>query len=435
MAGGGPPKVPGEIPEIFPDPSDGAGPQATEAHGCASLYGIDLAIPLHDRRILIADSSPFSRKTLTRFLSWFGVTDVVFAKDGKEVLDRVSEVGANLILLDTNLGSLTGIETCRLLRATPTGRDLPILLQTTSHSDQTRARCFQAGASDVISKPVNPGELIARVGYHLERRAMIAELKRFRERIELDLAMARAMQLALIPKPEAVAAAARTRGLAIDSHFESCDEIGGDLWSLHEIDDHRLGILLADFSGHGITAAINAFRFEALVSRRTDAERADPGAMLTELNAELCDILPPGQYCTAFYGVLDSHRRTLTYASAAQPNPFLTGPGGRITTLDGSGVFLGCWPGERYDSRHQDLEPDGSLFLYSDVLTEAPDHQGAALAERGLEELVQAAAQRENPLETLLDRFAAPRRRPYPDDLTALWIAWGKKSGALPDRR
>ena len=331
------------VPAPFPGQPHDSPPSRTpvgEPHGCASLYGIDLATPLKGCRILIADSSPFSRKTLTRFLNWFGVTDVVFAKDGRDVLDRVTGIGANLILLDTNLGSLTGIETCRLLRALPAGRDVPILLQTTSHSDQTRARCFQAGASDVISKPVNPGELIARVGYHLERRAMITELKTFRDRIERDLALARAMQLALIPKPERVATAAHARGLTIDFRFESCDEIGGDFWSLHEVDDDRLGILVADFSGHGIAAALNAFRFEALVSRRTKAEQADPGAMLTNLNTELCDILPLGQYCTAFYGVLDARHRTLTYASAAQPNPFLSGPGGRITTLDGSGVYL-----------------------------------------------------------------------------------------------
>jgi sigma-B regulation protein RsbU (phosphoserine phosphatase) len=417
-------KIPDAVQGVSPAPSASVEPSSGGLPTGSSLYGIDLTIPLHDRRILIADSSPFSRKTLTRFLSWFGVTDVVFAKDGKDVLDRVNEIGANLILLDTNLGSLTGIETCRLLRATPAGRDVPILVQTTSHSDQTRARCFQAGASDVISKPVNPGELIARVGYHLERRAMISELKTFRERIEQDLAMARAMQLALIPKPERVAAVTRPREFRIDFHFESCNEIGGDLWSLHEIDDDRLGILIADFSGHGITAAINAFRFDALVSRRTATERADPGAMLTGLNDELCEMLPFGQYCTAFYGVLDRGERTLCYASAAQPNPFITDLAGAIATLDGSGPFLGCWPGEAYDNRKQPLGAEGFLFLYSDVLTESPDRNGVVLEERGLEALVRDAARSEAPLKTLLDRFAAPRRHPYHDDLTAVWVAW-----------
>ena len=415
-----------KIPNVLPELAMASQPVVKKANqGCASLYGLDLVAPLHDCRILIADSSPFSRKTLTRFLSWFGVTDVVFAKDGRDVLDRVSEVGANLILLDTNLGSLTGIETCRLLRTLPAGRDVPIVLQTMSHSDQTRARCFQAGASDVISKPVNPGELIARLGYHLERRAMIAELKKFRQRIERDLEIARTMQLALIPKPDRVNQIAKQRGLTIHSRFESCDEIGGDFWSLHEIDENRIGILVADFSGHGIAAAINAFRFEALVSRRSKAEQANPGAMLTNLNSDLCEILQIGQYCTAFYGIIDCRSRILTYASAAQPNPFLGGENNIITTIDGSGVYLGCWRGEKYENRHLLLEDKGFLFLYSDVLTESSDHIGDFLKEDDLKLLIKNVSNDKIPLNSLIEHFTASRRGPYHDDLTAIWISWG----------
>ncbi|MEI7606474.1 MAG: SpoIIE family protein phosphatase [Rhodospirillaceae bacterium] len=405
-------------------PSEDASGTPVEHQVGTSLYGIDLGIPLADRRILVADPSPFSRKTLTRFLTWIGIRDIVFVSDGREVQERAADIGADLILLDADLGSLSGIETCRALRATPAGRDMPILLQTTSHSDQTRARCFQAGANDVITKPVNPGELIARLRYHLERRAMVMELRGFRERIERDLAMARSMQLALIPKPERVAEVARKRGLTIASRFESCDEIGGDFWSLYEIDENRIGVLVADFSGHGIAAAINAFRFETLASRCSKSERADPGMLLTKLNQELCGTLAIGQYCTVFYGVLDSHKRTLTYACGAQPSPFLGGKKNGLVKLDGSGTFLGCWPEEHYENRRQTLENKGFLFLYSDVLTESPDHDGNELGEDGLEELVRKVAPTEHPLDTLLEHFALERRRPYHDDLTAVWIAW-----------
>ena len=415
------------MPAAGPPPFAGlplAGPLGGARRSGASLYGIDLGIPLRDRRVLIADPSPFSRKTLTRFLAWVGISDIVFAADGREVLERAAGLGADLILLDADLGSLSGVETCRLLRAMPALRDVPVLLQITSQSDQARARCFQAGASDVVPKPVNPGELIARLRYHLERRAMIRDLTEFRRRIERDLEMAHAMQLALIPKPERIAAVAGKRGLAISAHFESCDEIGGDFWSLYDIDEDRIGVLVADFSGHGIAAAINAFRFETLVSRCSRAERGDPGGLLTRLNRELCEILSVGQYCTAFYGVFDTLRRTLTYACASQPNPLIAGGGGDIRTIDGSGVFLGCWPDEHYETKRLELEPKGFLFLYSDALTESPDRHGAELGEAGLLSLAREMALRDRPLDGLLERFAAARDRPYRDDLTAVWIAW-----------
>lgn len=389
-----------------------------------SLYGIDLGIPLNDRRVLIGDPSAFSRKTLARFLTWIGLTDVIHAGGEAEALERVERDRPDLVLLDADHPSFDGIETCRRLRASPAGRGLPILLQTTSHSDQVRARCFQAGANDIITKPVNPGELIARVRYHLERRLMVQQLTAFQDRVERDLQLARVMQQAVIPNPTWVAEAGRRRGLSIDFRFESCDEIGGDFWSLHEVDDQRLGFLVADFCGHGISAAINAFRFHTLASRRSVEDFADPGAMLTKLNDELCEILPIGQYCTVFYGVIDRAAGTLTYAAGAQPNPLLGGAGGAITAIDGGGVFLGFHRGEIYDNRVIALEPEGFLLLYSDVLTESPDRQGGTLGEEGLTALVQQAAGAPRPLDTLLDRFAASRADRFHDDLTAIWIAW-----------
>lgn len=388
------------------------------------LYGIDHGIPLGDRRVLIVVPGRFNRKTLTRFMTWAGITDVVYAGNGAEALLRVTECRPDLVLLDSDLGDDSGFEVCRALRGIPACGNLPVLLLIGCHTDQNRARGFQAGANDVIPKPVNPGELIARLRYHLERRAMVRELTDFRERIERDLRTARSMQFGLIPDMDRVIAAGRRRGLEINAWFESCDEIGGDFWSLYEVDDQRLGFLVADFSGHGIAAAINAFRFHALVSRRSRAELADPGALLTGLNRELCQILPLGQYCTAFYGVVDRAALTLTYAAGAQPNPLIGDGAGEVSTIDGSGVFLGFEPDLTYETRVVQLPPAGFLLLYSDALTESPDCEGAMLGEGGLVDLARVAVAAERPLETVLARLDARRVGRYHDDLTAVWIGW-----------
>ncbi len=392
--------------------------------GNSTLYGMDLGIPLQDRRILVADHSAFNRKTLCRFLTWIGITEVAQAEDGHGVLSQVAQFAPDLVLLDTDLVGLDGFETCRRLRGLPAGKDLPILMQSTSHSDQIRTRCFQSGATDVITKPINPGEFIARVRYHLERRAMVKELRGFRDRIERDLEIARSMQLELIPKPEAIELVAAKCGLSIEAHFQSCDEIGGDVWSLQDLGEGRLGLLVVDFSGHGIAAAINTFRFHTLVSRCTDAEMMDPGAMLSRLNQELCAILPLGQYCTGFYGVIDTGQGTLNYAAAAQPSPFLSLPGKGIDTIDTQGTFLGCFPDEYYETRTVSLGSGGFLFLYSDVLTETLGNDGTMLGVDGLKNWVRDAAATERPLVALLGSFMAGTNGVLHDDLTTVWIAW-----------
>lgn len=389
-----------------------------------TLYGIDLGIPLNERRVLIADDSAFNRKTLARFLQWAGISQVEFAQSGGEVLGKVETFNPDLLLLDTAMPQMDGIEVCKAMRRDARWRDLPILMQSALNSDQLRTVCFQAGATDIIAKPVNPGECIARVRYHLERRSLIQELRAFRERVERELLQARSMQLALVPEKSEVEALGDRHGLWIDAHFRSSDEIGGDFWTVREFDQDRVGVFVADLSGHGITAAINAFRLHTLISRLPDEELSDPASLLEELNLRLNDILPIGQFATAFYGVIDRRTESILYASAGTPNPILGGSDG-FRQIDGSGMFLGAFAGASFENEEIPFPSGSSLFLYSDGLTEARDNRGRMLGEEGLIALIErtVANDRHRPLSRMIRDFTATFGDKLHDDLTSVWIA------------
>lgn len=391
-----------------------------------TLYGVDLGIPLDGRRVLIADDSAFNRKTLARFLQWAGITQVAFAENGADVLERVESFDPDLLLLDTAMPQMDGIAVCRALRADPRWHDLPILMQSALNSDQLRTVCFHAGATDLIAKPINPGECIARVRYHLERRSMVQELRAFRERVERELRQARAMQLELVPGPAELAALSERNGLSIDPVFRASDEIGGDFWTAFEFDGTRVGVFVADLSGHGIAAAINAFRLHTLLARTPPEDLRDPARLLGQLNARLEEILPVGQFATAFYGVIDRADDSLLYASAGAPGPILgTRDRHRFRTLDSAGLFLGAFPEAEYENRRVRLAPGDTLFLYSDGLSEAFGDDGTMLGEDGLVALVEQAAAEAPaaPLPRLIARFTERFGEHLHDDLTAVWIA------------
>ncbi|WP_448204145.1 PP2C family protein-serine/threonine phosphatase [Azospirillum sp. sgz302134] len=389
-----------------------------------TLYGVDLGIPLDECRVLIADDSAFNRKTLARFLQWAGITQVAFAESGADVLARVESFDPDLLLLDTAMPQMDGIAVCRTLRSNPRWRDLPILMQSALNSDQLRTVCFHAGATDLIAKPINPGECIARVRYHLERRSMMQELRAFRERVERDLHQARAMQLALVPEPAELAALDARHGLGIEPVFRTSDEIGGDFWTAFEFDDTRVGVFVADLSGHGITAAINAFRLHTLLNRTPAEDLRDPARLLSQLNLRLCEILPLGQFATAFYGVIDRADDSLTYAAAGAPSPIL-GDWNGFRRLDASGLFLGAFRDSGYENHRVTMARGCSLFLYSDGLSESRDPSGAMLGEEGLVRLAEqaAVADPERPLPHLLARYTEAYGARLHDDLTAVWIA------------
>ena len=381
-----------------------------------------MTISLADSRVLIVDDTEFNRKSLSLLLVRSGIRNLEFAVDGVDGLAKTDSFRPDLILLDVAMPNMDGLEMCRQVRASPRHGDLPILFQTALDSDEEQVACFKAGGSDFISKPIKPGECISRVRHQLERRKLFLDLTVFRERVEKELRHAHAMQMSLLPEPRRVATIGAAHGLGIASHFETSSELGGDLWSVFELDQHRVGFLIVDFAGHGITAAINTFRLHTLFER-IPARELEPAEWLGELNAALKEVLPTGQFATAFYCVLDKRTDVLTFAGAGAPNPIL-GAGGQLTLLDSSGMLLGISRRAKYQTQQVALPPGGFLVLYSDALIECRDTEGVAYGQdKVLESVRSVAANRPaDPAEALLQPFFARVPRPLRDDLTLIWI-------------
>lgn len=402
----------------------------------ASTGGTDADQPgpvsLDACRVLIVDDNATNRKVLSIVVGKMGITDVETAADGVEGLETLERFAPDLVLLDVMMPTMDGFEMCRRLRANPKWRDVPVLIQTSLSAEDERAQCFEVGATDMVSRPFNYAELQARIRIHLEKQNLIRDLTAFQARLRQELTAARNAQLGLLPRPERVAELSDRFGVDITVHFETSSELGGDFYDLFAIDDRRLGLILADFTGHGVNAAVNTFRLNTLLAQ--DPPPLDPAPWLAKLSDSLNRLLPMGQFATFFYGILDVTTRRLDYAAAGSPGPiFGVAPatGGAVapeamTVLETSGHFLGLLPGATYQNRSVDLPPGASLVLYSDVLLEAGEEDGTALYEEGLVALVAETlgTEKGGRLQFLLDGFFARTKasRPLDDDLTAVWI-------------
>lgn len=381
-----------------------------------------MSISLAHCRVMIVDDNEFNRKTLAMVLRRADITNIEFAEDGEDGLRKVERFNPDLILLDVEMPNMDGLEMCRRLRALPEHAELPVLFQTVLDSDEEQVRCFAAGGNDFITKPIRPGECVARVRHQLEKRMLFNDLNAFRSRLRDELKQARAMQLSLLPTPESAREVAERYGVVVHSHFETSSELGGDFWQMFPLDEHRLGIFIADFAGHGITAAINTFRLHMLIDQLSD-RMISPAGWLGALGAALKEVLPVGQFSTGFYGVIDTETDVLTFAGAGAPPPVVV-IGNDIQHLDSSGLVLGVSRKGFYQDRRMPFPPGARLFLYSDALIEARDRNDQALGQENVAPLVSFGCERSpaNPLETILEEFFLNRDRPLRDDLTAVWI-------------
>lgn len=260
-----------------------------------------------------------------------------------------------------------------------------------------------------------------------------ADLQAYRSRLDADLKAARRMQHDLLPKTEAVTAIESRYGVDLASHFETSSELGGDLFGMHPIDEQRFALWIVDFAGHGVAAALNTFRLHALLTEFPEWRR-HPGEYLSLLGSRLAELLPTGQYATAFYGVVDGATDMLRYAAAATPAPvFLDPASGLITRGDGSGLPLGIDRTTMYDTREMTLSPGHVLLLYSDALSESGWRQGEALGADGVERVLGETVARLGPAPNPADLVAplvADLRRPLTDDLSLLACRRHAQAGA-----
>ncbi|MEZ4295174.1 MAG: response regulator [Polyangiaceae bacterium] len=130
-------------------------------------------------RALIVDRDPGFGGAVVELLRGNGI-DARALNDSKAALHAVEYFRPDILLLDMVMPVVGGLDLCRILRTTPGFRTLPILLLSAKSDVETRIQAFEAGADDLIGKPLVPKELLARVRGRLDRQRML------RDRAERD---------------------------------------------------------------------------------------------------------------------------------------------------------------------------------------------------------------------------------------------------------
>jgi sigma-B regulation protein RsbU (phosphoserine phosphatase) len=242
-----------------------------------------------------------------------------------------------------------------------------------------------------------------------------------KEKISSELAIARQIQLGIVPK--LFPPFPHRKDLDLHACLEPAREVGGDLYDFALLDDDHLYLAIGDVSGKGVPASLLMAVGKTLLKSTIQAVR-DPARALALVNDDLAEHNDSCMFITAFCGILNLQTGELSFANAGQNPPLLVRAGGGVELLQGKpGAPLAAMPGSRYASHSLRLEARDLLLLYTDGVTEAMNAALGMFDEARLIEL----ARREcaAPARILIERLVAAVRAhaagaEQSDDITVL---------------
>jgi len=202
--------------------------------------------------------------------------------------------------------------------------------------------------------------LRAAVGYKLRQSA-----------VDDQLHQARGIQMSLLPRE-----LKQLEGFEIAALTTPADEVGGDVYDLQEVEPEVLGFTLADASGHGLPAALQA-RDVVTGIRMGQARHQKITSLIEQLNRVIHHSGLSSRFISLFYGELEANGN-LTYVNCGHCPPLLFRADGSVYELPSTGPVLGPLPGARFRRSFAALRPGDVLVAYTDGITEreAPDQSG-----------------------------------------------------------
>jgi hypothetical protein len=192
--------------------------------------------------------------------------------------------------------------------------------------------------------------------------------------INKELEIARQIQSSILPRE-----IPRLAGLEIAARYVPMSAVAGDFYDFLVVDAQRVGILVADVSGHGVPAALIASMLKVAFGEQV-ANADDPARVLTGLNRALCGKFEE-YFVTAAYVFVDAAKGLMRYAGAGHP-PLLVvaGDGSGVRMVEENGLMLGIFPDAEYTGAEIRLRGGDRCVIYTDGLFEASN---AALEEFG----------------------------------------------------
>lgn len=327
-------------------------------------------------RVLIAEDGAADRLLLAQIVRRQGHT-VFTAQDGAEAVALFSEQRPQLVLLDALMPVMDGFEAARRIKALAGEVLVPIIFLTSLNEEDALVRCLEAGGDDFMAKPYSPVILAARIRAMDRLRRLQETVLQQRDQIALHhqhMLNEQRVAKAVFDKVAHAGCLAAPNVRSLQSPYAL---FNGDLLLAAFTPSGDMHVLLGDFTGHGLPAAVGAMPLADVFYGMT-AKGFGLGETLREMNAKLKLILPVDMFCCALLLRLDMQRGLVEVWNGGMPDGYhLSADGQPLAPLVSRHLPLGILAPERFDDSTEVLamRTGERLFLLSDGVVDTRDAQ------------------------------------------------------------
>jgi CheY-like chemotaxis protein len=372
----------------------------------------------HGGVALIVEDEVTNRMILKALLKKRGY-NVIEAENGAEAIERFQQHAPDIIFMDVMMPVMDGYEATIEIKRLAGDQFVPIIFLTAMSDEKALARCVEVGGDDFLSKPYSFTVLSAKVKAMERIRALHQDTRMLYSRMQRDEEIA-----------EQVFSGAVIAGNVALDHIRSllrpASVFSGDLMLTAFAPSHDLHVLLGDFTGHGLAAALGALPTSEAFRSMT-AKGFSPQQILFSINNKLHTLLPTGMFLATQFVKIDHQLDHISIINCGMPECYLVANESLQIKqqIASQSLPLGITPDVNFkDSfHHLRIEEGDRVILATDGVTEARNLNGELFGQKRLIESICNSDTQPYILDKLsMDLEAFCQQAPQDDDISVVEV-------------
>ncbi len=374
-------------------------------------------------RVLVADDNSVDRMYLSNILRKEGY-EVLQAVNGQDAVEQFAEHRPEIVLLDVIMPEMDGMEAGRRIKDISGEFFVPVIFLTSLTGKDDLVKCLEAGGDDFLSKPYCPVILRAKLNVLQRFRQMQVTMLEQRDQIALhnrDLIRDQetASEIFNCVAPSGALDRENIRHL-----ISPLAAFNGDVLLAERSLSGSLHILIGDFIGHGLTAAVGTIPLAQVflsMTRKGHLLRD----IVVECNNKLNSIFPTGYFCCVNIIEMNMLKGTIEIWAGGIPDAYITSERGAIRRIESQHLPLGILAPKSFDPSTQVFEVSvgDRLIMFTDGVLEARDAKGNDFGAARVEEILSGEGKLSDRFDELTRQIHEQQgERKGDDDITLIEI-------------